>query len=494
MSTNIAADSFAMLVSGSFSSSVSSLLTKISSHIKDLSLFSVLQHLQKGFPHISDLLGIKPETLKKNGTIVGSPLPKILGSSTKRSSSTASQRMDSTTTDQPCLTNAVLVSIFALYKYPTSPEVIAAKQALSTIDTITFLSKASTSSCNVFLLAQAIHLLLVDIIANHIAKGKAVVTTVTPMTTASLKTALSEGGHNKLQMDTEYDAIERCIVSNLRYFSSKANYDEVVIVLLNSLLRLQLLTFNYLSAYRSIMNYRVAILNTSHPQLIRFYLYSSLVVAIIGQHSRALKLISNANQLFMDYSSAIVTKTQISVDLAAFTSLFKLLTCTGSSIAQPFEDGYYDGMITKVSFPDIYAVLLTKRMARIKAQLAYLSRIFKRISLKEICRRINVSEDDARDCLISCAMENVFSVRFNDDENGECIVTIVQPHEQLLSTKTNFRAEALQLVGKLNAIRNDLTQKDVLLSRNNTKHDQVNNVDTYLDMLDLLDLGFSDTD
>lgn len=483
MSTNVAADAFAMLASGSFSSSVSGLLTKISSHIKDIPLLSALQHLQKGFPHIHNLSGIKAGTSEKKEPAIGSPLPKILRAPSKRSSSTTPQRMDSAVSEHPGLTNATLASLYILYKYPASPEVTAAKQILSTMDTITLLNKASTDSCSVFLLAQAIHLVLVDVIATYMTKES-----------SSSKVALSESGHSKLQLDTEYEEIERGIVSSLRSFSSKANHDEVVIVLLNSLLRLQLLTCNYLSAYRSILNYRVAVFTISHPQLIRFYFYSSLVVAIIGQHSRALKLISNANQLFTDYSSAISTKTQISVDLAAFTTLFKMLTCTDSGLAQSFEEGCYDEMMNKVSFPDIYRVLLFKRMARIKTQLAYIGKIFKRISLSEISRRINVSENEARDHLISCAMENAFNVRFSEDENGECIVTIIQQQEQLLSNKTNFRAEALQLVGKLNSIRNDLTHKDVLLSRNNTKRDQVNNTDTYFDMLDLLDMGFSDTD
>lgn len=59
--------------------SVSSLLTKISSHVKDISLSSVLQHLQKGFPQILDLSAAKSDMSEKKVPAPGSPLPKILG-------------------------------------------------------------------------------------------------------------------------------------------------------------------------------------------------------------------------------------------------------------------------------------------------------------------------------------------------------------------------------------------------------------------------------
>ena len=478
MGTSTAVDAFATLVSGSITSNVSNLLTKVTSHIKDISPSLALQHLQKDFLHTSDMSDAKPGTLEKRGSAPGSPLPKILSTPSKRSTAMVPQGTEVATNERLCLTNAVLASLFVLYKYPATPDVMTAKRALSTMKTLTLLTTVSADSYSVFLLAQAIHLLLVDITNIHIAKA----------TTAS-----SESGHSKLQLDAEYESIEGGIVSSLRIFSSKANHDEVIIVLLNALLRLQLLTFNYLSAYRSILNYRVVVFNVSHPQLVRFYFYSALIVAIIGQHARALKLISNANQLFADYSPAIATKTQISVDLAAFTALFKMLTCTDSSSPQSSED-HCEEMVHRVSFPDIYRVLLLKRMARIKTQLAYIGRIFKRISLSEVCHRINVSESEAKDYLISCAMENAFIVRFSDDEDGNCIVTIVQQQEQLLSSKSSFRTEALQLVGRLSSIRHDLTQKDVLLSRTSEKRDKVNNPETYLDMLDLLDLGFSDTD
>lgn len=110
------------------------------------------------------------------------------------------------------------------------------------MDTLAFLTKASADSCSVFLLAQVIHLVLMDVIAIYTTKAATV--------------SSENNHHNKLQLDTEYEAIERGIVSSLRSFSSKNNHDEIVIVLLNALLRLQLLTSNYLSAYRSILNYQ----------------------------------------------------------------------------------------------------------------------------------------------------------------------------------------------------------------------------------------------
>lgn len=480
MSSSVAADTFAMLVSGTLSSSVSSLLTKISSHVKDISLSSVLQHLQKGFPQILDLSAARSDMSEKKVPAPGSPLPKILGTPSKRSAAISSQRAELGEAEQDHLTTAMLASFFTLYKYPASPEVTAIKRALSTMDTLAFLTKASADSCSVFLLAQVIHLVLMDVIAIYTTKAATV--------------SSENNHHNKLQLDTEYEAIERGIVSSLRSFSSKNNHDEIVIVLLNAFLRLQLLTSNYLSAYRSILNYRVIVFSISHPQLIRFYFYSSLTVAIIGQHARALKLISNANQLFADYSPTMSMKTQLSVDLAAFTTLFKTLTCTDSSAPQSSANDCCEAMLCKVSFPDIYRVLLFKRMARIKTQLAYIAKIFKRISLSEVCRRINASEGEAKDYLISGAMEKAFNVRFDEDEDGNCIVTIIQRQEQLLSSKANFRTEALQLVDRLSFIRSSLTQQDVLLSRHDEKRDQDNNTETYLDMLDLMDAGFSDTD
>lgn len=479
MSNSVAVDAFTMLASGTPSSSVSSLLTKISSHVKDISLSSVLQHLQKSFPQILELSGARPDMSEKKGSAPGSPLPRILGTPSKCSTVVSSQRVEPVETEQDYLTNAMLASFFVLYKYPVSPEVMAIKRALSTMNTLTFLTKASASSCSVFLLAQVIHLVLVDVISIYTTKA----------------TTISSGNnHNKLQLDAEYETIEGGIVSSLRDFSSRNNHEEIVIVLLNALLRLQLLTFNYLSAYRSILNYRVVVFSISHPQLIRFYFYSALTVAIIGQHARALKLISNANQLFADYSPTISMKTQISVDLAAFTTLFKMLTCTDSSASQSPTNDCCEELVSKVSFPNIYKVLLFKRMARIKTQLAYIGKIFKRISLSEVCRRINASKDEAKDYLISGAMENAFNVKFDEDENGDCIVTIIQRQEQLLSSKANFRIEALQLVDRLSFIRSSLTQQDVLLSRHNEKHDQDNNTGIYLDTLDFMDVGFSDTD